>query len=231
MRPARLLAAFLRPSQKPQKRFQGHQALVNRPSEKVAVSGLLERSAGSWVFSLFAITSITLAHGERTMPMTINVGLSKKVGTANYGSVGASCNVTFEADHNLLEHDLEGFQQRVKNAFAACRQAVQDQLARELNAPASNNGTTNTESAEPTASTSSNGNGASGTAPTARATTTATALRPTATATATVAMADGHALRRSSSATPGNSPSRSRAWASAAWKPSPRRCSASRWRP
>ena len=69
------------------------------------------------------------------MPMTITIGLSKKVGTANYGSVGATCNVNFEADHNLLEQGSGGFHQRVKNAFAACRQAVQDELARELNAP------------------------------------------------------------------------------------------------
>ena len=94
------------------------------------------------------------------MPMTVTTGLSKKVGTANYGSVGAMCNITFEADHNLLEHDLEGFQQRVKNAFIAARQAVQDQLARELNAPASNNGTTSTEPVAATNGTSSNGNGA-----------------------------------------------------------------------
>ena len=93
------------------------------------------------------------------MPMTVTTGLSKKVGTANYGSVGAMCNITFEADHNLLEHDLEGFQQRVKNAFIAARQAVNDQLARELNAPA-NNGTTNTEPVTATNGTSGNGNGA-----------------------------------------------------------------------
>ena len=98
------------------------------------------------------------------MPMTITTGLSKKVGTANYGSVGATCNVSFEAGHDLLEGDLAAFQQKVKNAFVACRQAVQDQLARELNAPASNNGAANTESVAATSGTSANGNGASGTA-------------------------------------------------------------------
>ena len=80
------------------------------------------------------------------MPISINVGLSKKLGMPDFGSVGATCSVTFEADHALLEHDLDGFHQRVKNAFAACHQAVQDQLAREVNAEASSTGAPDNQS-------------------------------------------------------------------------------------
>lgn len=64
------------------------------------------------------------------MPTTINVGLSKKLGLADFGSIGVTCTVTFEAAHDLLNRDLDGFQQHVKQVFDACRQAVDDELAR-----------------------------------------------------------------------------------------------------
>jgi len=63
------------------------------------------------------------------MPMTLNVGLSKKIGLPDYGSLGATCNVTVELDASLLRDDLETFHAHVRKAYTACRQAVQDELS------------------------------------------------------------------------------------------------------
>ena len=63
------------------------------------------------------------------MAVKLSVGLQKKVGLPDYGSLGASCAIEFEIDRTLIEHDLQGFHDKVRGAFAACQQSVQDQLA------------------------------------------------------------------------------------------------------
>ena len=76
------------------------------------------------------------------MPLKLNVGVSRKVGLPDYGSVGASCNLEVELEPSLLERDPEAFHGRVHDAYVAAHQAVHDELAR-LQAPspaASSNG-------------------------------------------------------------------------------------------
>jgi hypothetical protein len=65
------------------------------------------------------------------MPLTVNVGLSKKIGLPHYGSLGASCHVEVELDSTLLFADLDGFQEKVRRAYVACHQAVSDEIQRQ----------------------------------------------------------------------------------------------------
>lgn len=79
------------------------------------------------------------------MPMTVNVGLSQKLGQPDYGSIGASCHIDCELDGSLLHQDPHLFQCKIRDLYAACAQAVHDELGRQQadqshNSPAPANG-------------------------------------------------------------------------------------------
>ena len=64
------------------------------------------------------------------MPVRISLGVNKKLGLPAYSSVGASCQLEFEAESSLLREDLGQFFRKVHHAYGACTRAVDEQLAR-----------------------------------------------------------------------------------------------------
>ena len=64
------------------------------------------------------------------MPFKITVGCSRKLGLPSYGSRGASCSVETEVDGLLVGGDMQLFHDQVERIFAACAQAVSEELAR-----------------------------------------------------------------------------------------------------
>jgi hypothetical protein len=64
------------------------------------------------------------------MPLKLSIGIAKKIGQPDYGSLGASCGLELDLPELLLISDREAFRRQVSDAYAACHQAVNDELAR-----------------------------------------------------------------------------------------------------
>jgi hypothetical protein len=62
------------------------------------------------------------------MPLKLTCGLSQKIGLPHYGSLGASCHVELELDQSLLFQNPDGWQEKIRQIFDACRWAVQAEL-------------------------------------------------------------------------------------------------------
>jgi hypothetical protein len=82
------------------------------------------------------------------MPLKLNIGLSRKVGEANYGSRGASVNVELEVESNLIDEPAR-FHERVRRGFNLVRTALAEEL----------NGSMSTDSHSAPFSPQQNGNG------------------------------------------------------------------------
>lgn len=61
------------------------------------------------------------------MPLKLNVGGSKKIGEANYGSRGASVNLELELDSTLVQEPAK-LQDKIRQMFALVRESLAEEL-------------------------------------------------------------------------------------------------------
>lgn len=74
--------------------------------------------------------------------LKLNVGFTKKVGEANYGSRGAAVNLELELD-SLLVGDADRLKERIRQLFGLAKTSVEEELAAAAGQPAGNgNGST-----------------------------------------------------------------------------------------
>lgn len=72
--------------------------------------------------------------------LKLNVGFTKKVGEANYGSRGAAVNLELELDSSLVG-DAERLRERIRHLFGLAKASVDEELATGSN-PQNGNGHT-----------------------------------------------------------------------------------------
>jgi len=61
------------------------------------------------------------------MPLKLNVGLSRKIGEASYGSRGASVNVELELESSLVSEPAK-LQERIRQIFGVVRTSLAEEL-------------------------------------------------------------------------------------------------------
>lgn len=61
------------------------------------------------------------------MPMTLNVGLSRKVGEVHYGSRGATVNLELELDSTLVA-EPERLRERIRELFGLAKASIDEEL-------------------------------------------------------------------------------------------------------
>ncbi|ADB18072.1 hypothetical protein Psta_3408 [Pirellula staleyi DSM 6068] len=71
------------------------------------------------------------------MPLTMNVGLNRKVGEANYGSRGASVNLEVELESSLVR-EPDQLREKIRYLFRLAKEAVEEELKGEAAPPATN---------------------------------------------------------------------------------------------
>jgi hypothetical protein len=71
---------------------------------------------------------IPIIHTQRNIMLKLNVGFTKKVGEANYGSRGAAVNLELEFDSSLAG-DADRLRERIKQLFLLAKASVDEELA------------------------------------------------------------------------------------------------------
>jgi hypothetical protein len=69
--------------------------------------------------------------------LKLNVGFTKKVGEANYGSRGAAVNLELELDSSLVG-DADRLKERIRQLFGLAKMSVEEELAAAASQPTGN---------------------------------------------------------------------------------------------